>query len=89
MAADTTTAPELTTEQVATLLVQPLEAASVVLAAGPCIFDTSRPLRIPKLTGSAAPDWIGEGEQITEKDLTFDELTLLPDTLKSVKVISR
>ena len=40
-------------------------------------------------TSAAAPDWIGEGEQITEKDLTFDELTLLPDTLKSVKVISR
>ncbi len=87
--AATTALTELTTEQVSSMLVQPLEAASVVLRAGPRIFDTSEPLRIPKLTGSDAPDWIGEGVQITEADLTFDEITLLPTTLKSVKVISR
>jgi hypothetical protein len=45
---ETTTAnPELLQEQVARLLVQPLEAASVVLASGVRIFDTSSPLRIP------------------------------------------
>ena len=38
--------------QVSQILVQPLEAASVVLAAGPRIFDSSEPLRIPTLTGS-------------------------------------
>ena len=38
---------ELLAEQVSSLLVEPLEAESVVLAAGPRIFDTASPLRIP------------------------------------------
>ena len=47
MSADTTTGASLIAEQVSQILVQPLEAASVVLAAGPRIFDSSEPLRIP------------------------------------------
>ena len=48
MAGEITTAnPELLQEQVANILVQPLEAASVVLSSGVRIFDTSGPLRIP------------------------------------------
>ena len=39
--------PELLQDQVTSLLVQPLEAASVVLSSGPSIFDTSGVLRIP------------------------------------------
>jgi hypothetical protein len=35
MARDTTTAPELTAEQVQRILVQPLEAESLFLASGP------------------------------------------------------
>ena len=38
--------PELLADQVSSLLVQPLEAASVVLSSGPRIFDTSGVLRI-------------------------------------------
>ena len=46
MATETTTSnPTLLQEQVASLLVQPLEAQSVVLASSPKIFDTSSPLR--------------------------------------------
>jgi HK97 family phage major capsid protein len=90
MPVDTTTAPQLTTEEVQSILVGPLEHASIFLASGPRIFDTpARPVRVPLLTGSAEPDWIGESAQITEKDATFDEVTLLPDTMKSVKVITR
>jgi hypothetical protein len=59
---ETTTAnPELLQTQVASLLVQPLEAASVVLASGVRIFDTSGPLRIPKLTSGASVGWVEEG----------------------------
>jgi hypothetical protein len=46
--------PELLQEQIASLLVQPLEAVSVVLSSGPRIFDTASPLRIPKLMSGAA-----------------------------------
>lgn len=90
MAASTATAPELTAEQVQRILVQPLEAASVFLAAGPRIFDSSSPVRIPKMGGPVAdPGWTGENELIPERDVSFDEVLLLPDTMKSVKVITR
>ena len=90
MTASTQTAPELTREQVQTILIKPLEDKSIFLSAGPRIFDTDgSPVRIPKLGGPIDPDWIGENELITEKDVDFDEMTLLPSTMKSVKVITR
>ena len=83
---------ELTREQVATILTKPLEAASVFLAAGPRIYDTAGPLRIPAGPAPAEPDalsWVGESELIPEHDPTFGELQLLPSTMQSVKVITR
>src|SRR3954470_16338630 len=90
MAVSTTTAAELTAEQVQKILVQPLEQASIFLAAGPRIFDTNgSPVRIPKMGGPISPSWVGENELIPEVDPDFDEVTLLPSTMKSVKVITR
>ena len=90
MTASTQTAPELTREQVQAILVKPLEGKSVFLASGPRVFDTDgSPVRIPKMGAATVPDWIGENELITEKDVDFDEVTLLPSTMKSVKVITR
>lgn len=89
MALSTTTAPELTQEQVANILVKPLADQSVFLSAGPRIFDTHGALRIPKLGAATNPSWHGENEQITEVDTDFDEVLLLPDTMKSVKTLTR
>lgn len=55
MALDTSTASELTAEQVQKILVSPLEAQSVFLAAGPRIIDTAGPLRLPKMGPATAP----------------------------------
>ena len=49
MAVGTSTATELTQEQVAKILVKPLEESAKFLAAGPRIFDTASELRLPKL----------------------------------------
>ncbi|WP_447643359.1 phage major capsid protein [Nocardioides zeae] len=89
MTLTTTLASELTAEQVQSVLVQPLEQASTFLAAGPKIVDTAGPLRIPTLTGGTAPGWYGQNEQIAEDDVDFGEITLLPTTMKSVKVVSK
>ena len=90
MAVSTTTANELTAEQVQKILVQPLEDKSQFLAAGPRIFDTNgSQVRIPKMGGPTTPSWHGENEQISEQDPSFDEITLLPSTMKSVKVLTR
>lgn len=90
MAVSTTTAPELTAEQIQTILVRPLEAASVFLASGVRIFDTDgSPIRIPKLGAPTSPSWHGENEQIDEVNPDFDEVELLPSTMKSVKTLTR
>lgn len=90
-AADSVAASELTAEQVQRVLVKPLEAASVFLAAGPRIFDTAGPLRLPKAPTSKASElqWIGENELIPDVDPEFDELHLMPSTMKSVKVLTK
>ncbi|QDO88347.1 phage major capsid protein [Ornithinimicrobium ciconiae] len=90
MAVSTTTAPELTAEQVQTVLVKPLEAASTFLASGVRIVDTAGPLRLPKLGAATSPAWFAENALITpEVDPTFDEVALLPSTIKSVKTLTR
>jgi HK97 family phage major capsid protein len=91
MALSMKNSPELTQEEVYASLIQPLTAASVVLAAGPKIIDspTGDPLRIPRYVDGANAGWYAENEVIGESDPDFDELTLLPTNLKSVKVIHR
>lgn len=82
--------PELLHDQISSLLIQPLETASVVLAAGPRIFDTVAPLRIPKLVSSGEAKWVGEGELIPDDhDIEFDEVKLMPTDRKSVKTLIR
>ncbi|MEX0983669.1 MAG: hypothetical protein WD096_01320 [Actinomycetota bacterium] len=79
MACGVSNSPELTSEQVQSILIQPLEQASVFLASGPRIFDTDgSPVRVPKLTVVTDPNWHGENEQITEEDPDFGEVTFLP-----------
>ena len=81
--------PELLPEQVSQLLVQPLEAASVVLSSGPTIFDTAGVLRIPKLVSGATVGFIGEGAEIpSDADVDFDELTF-PTERTSLKTVLR
>lgn len=82
-------ATELTAAQVQKILVQPLEAASVFLSAGPRIFDTAGPLRIPKAPGASDVTFVGENEQIPEVNPDFDEVSLLPSTMKSLKTLTR
>jgi HK97 family phage major capsid protein len=82
--------PELLQDQVASLLVQPLEAASVVLSSGPRVFDTSGVLRIPKLVSGATVGWVAESGLIPDDaNVDFDEVTLLPAERKSIKTILR
>lgn len=89
MAENTAANPELLQEQVSNILIQPLEAESIILNSGVQIFDTSSPLRIPKLVSSSDPAWTAEGAQITEHDVDFDEVSLMPTDRKSVKTIIR
>lgn len=75
--------------EVASLLVQPLEQASTFLSAGPQIIDSSNPVRVPRIASGVTPGFVAEGAQITDGDVAFDEVQLLPSTLKSLKVLVR
>ena len=75
--------------QVASLLVQPLEQASTFLAAGPTILDSNSPVRVPRVANGVTAGFVAEGAQISDGDVAFDEVTLLPSTLKGLKVLVR
>lgn len=87
----TATATELTAVQVASTLIQPLEAASQFLAAGPRIVDTAGPLRLPKMAPATdqSANWVGQNVLIPETDPDFGELSLLPSTMQSIKTLTR
>lgn len=90
MALSTTTAAELTQEQVQKVLIKPLEDQAIFLNSGARVFDSNgSPVRIPKLGGATKPTFVGENELIPEVDTDFEEVQLLPSTMKSVKVITR
>jgi HK97 family phage major capsid protein len=84
------TASSLTSEQVLNFLIRPLETASVFLAAGPRIFDTTgEPVRVPKLSSMGTPNFVAEGSAIPEVDPSFSEVVLLPSTIRPVSSITR
>lgn len=89
MTLDTTTGAPLIREQVANILVEPLESASVILAAGPKIFNSSEPLRLPTLTGSTDPSWVAENGLIPDSEVSFDEINLMPSDRKSIKALTK
>lgn len=73
--------------QVSSLLVQPLEQASTFLAAGPVILDSSSPVRVPRIANGTTAGFVAEGADIPDGDVAFDEVTLLPSTMKGLKVL--
>jgi HK97 family phage major capsid protein len=83
------TQPTLTAAEVAKLLVQPLEQESSFLAAGPVIIDTAGPLRVPRIASGASAGFVAAGAQISESNVSFDEVSLLPSTLKGIKSLTK
>lgn len=84
-----TTTTALIQSQVSSLLVQPLEQASVVLAAGPQIFNSSEPLRIPKVTAGINAGFVAENAEITAADVAFSEVSLMPSDRTSIKALTK
>jgi hypothetical protein len=79
----------LLNDEIASILVQPLEQASTFLSAGPTIIDTPNHLRIPVIASGATAAFVAPGAQITESQVAFSEVTLLPNTLEGIKVLEK
>jgi len=74
--------------EIQSILVQPLEAASIVLAAGPKVIDSAAPIRIPVISGGpSGVGYVAEGEAIPLGDITTTQITAMPTTLAGVKDI--
>jgi HK97 family phage major capsid protein len=73
-------------QTVQSFLIQPLVPASALLQAGPTIFDTNAPIRVPRV-GATSAAFVGEGQTIPLAQAAFDEVDMLPSTLQSVKTI--
>lgn len=56
---------------------------------GPKIIDTNGPIRIPRISAGLTVGFVAEGGTIPETSVGMDEVTMLPSTLKSLKVLSR
>lgn len=83
------TQPTLTAAEVAKLLVGPLEQTSTFLSAGPKIIDTAGPLRVPRIASGASAAFVAAGAQITDSNVSFDEISLLPSDLKGIKSLTK
>lgn len=77
----------MTSEQLLQFLIQPLEKRSVILSSGVRIFD-GVDLRVPRQASGTALAFTAENAQVPSVDYDYTgEVTLLPSTMKSVKVI--
>ena len=85
----TTTAAILRPEEVATLVVQPVDRASVAVAAATVITSNASSTRIPIVTDDPAAGWVAEGAEIPLSDLGTGELDVVPRKLAALTVISR
>jgi HK97 family phage major capsid protein len=79
----------LLASQVANLLIQPLEQQSTFLSAGPTIIDSAGPVRIPRVASGATAAFVAPGAQISDSNANFDEVQLLPSTLRGIKVLTK
>lgn len=81
--------PTLINDKIASLLIAPLEEASSFLSCSPRVIDTNQPLRVPRIASGINAGFVKEGELIGDDSIAFDEVTLLPSSLASIKTITR
>lgn len=78
----------LTPEEVGSLVVQPVERASVAMQIATVVQTNSGEFRIPIVTNDAIAAWTPEGSDITPSDAGVDEITVKPDKLAALSIIS-
>lgn len=76
-------------EEVADLVVRPVDQASVAVAASTVISTNASSTRIPVVTSDPSAGWVAEGAEIPLTDLGTTELDVVPRKLAALTVISR
>jgi HK97 family phage major capsid protein len=90
MSLDTSTNSTLTRAAVQSTLILPLHEQSTYLSLGLPIFTSQgEPIKVPSLSTLGTPGYVAEGSAIPTVEATTSEITLLPSTVQSVKVITK
>jgi HK97 family phage major capsid protein len=90
MSLNTATNSTLTQDVVERLLILPLTQRSTYLSLGfPTFTSSGEPIKVPSLTTLGTPGYVSEGSAIPTVSATTSEITLLPSTVHSVKVITK
>ncbi|MCC5954178.1 MAG: phage major capsid protein [Acidimicrobiia bacterium] len=76
-------------EDVGTLLVQPVQRASVAMSVSEVIFTDSAEFRVPVVTDDATAGWTPEGEEITPSKPETDEELVKPAKVAGLTIVSR
>jgi HK97 family phage major capsid protein len=80
----------LTQDVVERVLILPLTQQSSYLSLGfPTFTSAGQPIKVPSLSTLGTPTYVAEGSAIPEVNATTSEISLLPSTVQSLKVITK
>lgn len=90
MAATAASNATLTRAQVEKILIQPLTQQSTFLRLGtPMFVSNGEPIKVPSLSSFGTAGYVAEGSAIPEVSAVTSEVTLLPSTVYSIKVMAK
>ena len=90
MALNTSSNATLTQDVVERILILPLTQQSQYLSQGfPTFTSAGQPIKVPSLSTLGTPGYVAEGSAIPTVSATTSEITLLPSTVQSIKVIKK
>lgn len=88
MAMNTSNLRAISPDQIEQLIVQPVEANSVALTAATLVTTSATRTTIPRVTSDPSAAWVAEGEEIGQSDPTVDDITVQPEKLAGLTVVS-
>lgn len=88
MSLNTSNLRSISPDQVEQLIVQPVESASVALQAATLVTTAATRTKIPRVTADPSASWVAEGAEIGTSDPTVDDITVTPEKLAGLVVVS-
>lgn len=75
-------------DQIEQLIVLPVQAASVAFQAATLVATSATQTKIPRVTADPSASWVEEGAEIGTSDPTVDDITVTPEKLAGLTVVS-
>ena len=89
MSMNTSNLSAISPDQIEQLVVQPVQAnSSTALQAGTLVTTDATRTKIPRVTQDPSASWVAEGEEIGTSDPAVDDITVTPEKLAGLVVVS-